>query len=1523
MNDNGTLSFATAIDTSGFEEGVARMEAMVSETSVNVEQESARIKEAFSSFPQVNIDVVTNAATSLETIDAAFAQIDAVVNENQSQIRALEAEYQRLSKAAGDAFMSGKDDEYREISQTMSATKELIKARRQAVDEAGKLSDELVQVEKNLKKEAAATIATEGKTKTLRNQIMELTLALAEMEMQGKSNTQEFRDMQQKAAMLQDQMGDTRTQIQVLANDEAGFAGMMSVMSGVSGGFTALTGAMSLFGSENENVQKIMVRLQSVMAITMGLQQVAQMLNKDSAASIVVLNGLKQWWANITMQATGAQIAETAATEADTAATIANSAATATNATATAAQTAADVAQATASTGAAVAETAQTTAVVAETGAAVAGTAANWSLAAAFRAVGLAIKSIPVFGWIAAGVSAIIGIISWFSSESEEAKLKAEEAKKAQEDWFNSIAEKATKPVSKIKQLAKEWKDLGNDMKAKEEFVRKNADAFKELGAQIKGVADAEALLSNPDNVQKFIESQIEKARAAAYIEQAEANIKKLIAAEEAYAAMPDTKREWVVDGYAAGGYQIGHYADLPNKEKKKKAEELEALRTEIEQGYADAAAAEVEGLRLLEAAGVSATQEYAEGSLGAIEQAIALKQAALKELTSNEEYEAALAEIEVLKGQANRITGGRAYGGGGGGVVFDKKKSQLEQRLAAEQWAEEMEDFLRDARINATQAVIDAMAEGMDKEIAQINENIEAQKRAWTEGLMALAAAKKESERAIFMSKKGATDVKWYNSEAGKKSIEEYAQDLLLIPEIAAQNQTALTNIEAQGERERAAVRKSYRDALIDEYGTTEQKLEKLERVWAERLATIPSEFLPQAMETMAKEISALKTEGFKDSINWDAVFGDLGEQSADSIAYSLTRVKEYFESAKDSMSTEDIKNFTEAIKNMENEIASRSPFSAFKKSIEDITSSKEAFVAAIQEMADAQAALTIAQNEYNEAQIALQELQAQVDAGTMAENAEQYVSAQERLTQAQNGVVAATERSNRAEQNALTARNNITSSYKNFATQLKSVGGVISGLGENAKNLAGVFSSKVANGIGKALDVLDSVMNAADTCINALADTGKSVSAAMVQTASASGTAMQATATASATAISTVEKASVILAIISAALQVATAIAGLFNNDEELQEHIDGLQGEIDALQWQIDNLEAVKLEETLGNTFENVRDIIRETNKEVYASLRGLDEYGDYYTYWYHAMTLRAEAYGAAVDKIAEAYAGASYTADKMLGSAKWDNAKDTMSKYAEQMVKVREQISDEEEKKDSDQSAIDGYKQQMAEIAQEMAVVINEMVEGIIGGSAADIASQLGDAFFEACMNGEDAMEAWGAAAKDIIRDVIKQMLVSKFLEQPLGEIFDKYKAKWFGSDGTFNGIDAVIDSMAGFSADLDAVGSGFSQIWEALPDSVTDWFANDERSGTSKGIATASQESVDENNARLTTIQAHTYTLVQGVNELNATGNMMLERLAGIEEHTQNSAESLADALSQVRSMRNTLEDMQTRGIKIL
>lgn len=70
------------------------------------------------------------------------------------------------------------------------------------------------------------------------------------------------------------------------------------------------------------------------------------------------------------------------------------------------------------------------------------------------------------------------------------------------------------------------------------------------------------------------------------------------------------------------------------------------------------------------------------------------------------------------------------------------------------------------------------------------------------------------------------------------------------------------------------------------------------------------------------------------------------------------------------------------------------------------------------------------------------------------------------------------------------------------------------------------------------------------------------------IVQLVTMSATGMQGTATAAATAISTVEKASVILAVISAAIQIAMQIVNLFNTDKKKQEQIEKLQVQIDKL-------------------------------------------------------------------------------------------------------------------------------------------------------------------------------------------------------------------------------------------------------------------------------------------------------------------------------------------------------------------
>lgn len=130
-------------------------------------------------------------------------------------------------------------------------------------------------------------------TKRLSMELRELLDAMARMRLEGKQNTREYQDMASKAATLSDTIGDLRTQTNILAHDDAGLQGVMSGVSGLSGMFTVATGIMGAFASENEELVKIQTRVQSVMAITMGLQQVFNTLNKDSAFRLVTVRKAK------------------------------------------------------------------------------------------------------------------------------------------------------------------------------------------------------------------------------------------------------------------------------------------------------------------------------------------------------------------------------------------------------------------------------------------------------------------------------------------------------------------------------------------------------------------------------------------------------------------------------------------------------------------------------------------------------------------------------------------------------------------------------------------------------------------------------------------------------------------------------------------------------------------------------------------------------------------------------------------------------------------------------------------------------------------------------------------------------------------------------------------------------------------------------------------------------------------------------------------------------------------------------
>ncbi len=163
--------------------------------------------------------------------------------------------------------------------------------------ESAQLTAEL-NAEKNALKQLEAELGkTEEKTKSFRSQIREAREALIAMEQAGKRGTPEYQALQTRLGELTDAMSDAQAQANVLANDEKGFQGVVSMVSGLTGAFSAAQGAIGLFAGENENLNKIMLKVQSLMAITIGLQQVAQTLNKDSYFSIVVLTKAKELWA--------------------------------------------------------------------------------------------------------------------------------------------------------------------------------------------------------------------------------------------------------------------------------------------------------------------------------------------------------------------------------------------------------------------------------------------------------------------------------------------------------------------------------------------------------------------------------------------------------------------------------------------------------------------------------------------------------------------------------------------------------------------------------------------------------------------------------------------------------------------------------------------------------------------------------------------------------------------------------------------------------------------------------------------------------------------------------------------------------------------------------------------------------------------------------------------------------------------------------------------------------------------------
>lgn len=119
----------------------------------------------------------------------------------------------------------------------------------------------------------------------------------------------------------------------------------------------------------------------------------------------------------------------------------------------------------------------------------------------------LNVAKLGAVGAIAAVVTALgVLVYKYASAKSEVAKFN--------EELNEQAAESAAPLIVKINDLSASYTALGDDLKAKEQFIKDNQKAFDDLGVSVTSVSDAENLLVT--NSDKFIQAQILRAKATA-----------------------------------------------------------------------------------------------------------------------------------------------------------------------------------------------------------------------------------------------------------------------------------------------------------------------------------------------------------------------------------------------------------------------------------------------------------------------------------------------------------------------------------------------------------------------------------------------------------------------------------------------------------------------------------------------------------------------------------------------------------------------------------------------------------------------------------------------------------------------------------------------------------------------------------------------------------------------------------------------------------------------------------------------
>lgn len=241
---------------------------------------------------KIGIDVDSS---KLDILNSALAETSGEINEVRAALAQVETVLQSLDPNS---------EEFLQLAQAVEYTRTVFET----------FDNEVEVINSGMNNLDATFEEVYGDLQPLTTRLGELEDRMYELALAGGQNTEEFKQLQKEAIRYRQTIQQVDAAVDTFAKRSAILDITVEAAQGLTGAFAAAQGAAALFGEENEEVEKALLKVNAAMSILQGIQAVAAVLNKDSAVSALLMRN------NLNAQA-AATTTLTTATQANTVAT--------------------------------------------------------------------------------------------------------------------------------------------------------------------------------------------------------------------------------------------------------------------------------------------------------------------------------------------------------------------------------------------------------------------------------------------------------------------------------------------------------------------------------------------------------------------------------------------------------------------------------------------------------------------------------------------------------------------------------------------------------------------------------------------------------------------------------------------------------------------------------------------------------------------------------------------------------------------------------------------------------------------------------------------------------------------------------------------------------------------------------------------------------------------------------------------------------------------------------------------------